>query len=436
MRQLVEKFLADAMIENGGQFPFMANKSRFDPSKDTVYYSGPFWDQQEIAEAIHSLVKGKWLSSGEKVARFEKKFGEQFNFAHNVMVNSGSSANLVMIAALKKRFGWLDGDEIIVSACGFPTTIAPVAQNNLVPLFVDITMDDLNWDLDQVESSIGPRTRAVFMSPVLGNPGDMDRLVAICQLHNIKLIADNCDSLGSRWQGQYITDHAVAASCSFYPAHHICTMEGGMVSSNDPEIVKLARSMAWWGRDCHCVGSQNLISCGMCGERFKQWLPTHDGIVDHKYVFANMGYNLKPLDLQGGIGLIQLTKWDTIHKLRRTNKTKIGNMLERIPGVRIVAEHSSAETSWFGVPVVCESADLKTKLVTHLENNRIQTRNYFAGNILKHPGYCDLGDHALFPNSNSVLSTVFFLGCSPTINEKMLERIKDVINAFVENSNV
>ena len=430
MKELINTFLQQAEEKDSNPFPFLANKKNFDPTKDTVYYSGPFWDHEEITESIHSMIKGKWLSSGEKVARFEKHFGEQFNLAHNLMVNSGSSANLVMIAALKKYFGWQDDDEIIVCVCGFPTSIAPIVQNRLTPVFVDISWNDLNWDLNQVESKITSRTRAVLSSPVLGNPYDYDKIVDICNKYNIKLIADNCDSLGSKWNGRYLTDYAVAASCSFYPAHHLCTMEGGMVSSNNPEIVALARSFSWWGRDCHCVGAQNLIGCGMCGERFKNWLPNYDGIVDHKYVFTNMGYNLKPLDLQGGIGLVQLRKWEQIHTLRRSNKVTIQKHLETISGVRVVEELLQAETSWFGVPVVCDTKDQKQRLVAHLEKNRIQTRNYFAGNILMHSGYQHLDDATKYQNSSQVLDRVFFLGCSPTINDSMITYIRGVIEAF------
>jgi CDP-6-deoxy-D-xylo-4-hexulose-3-dehydrase len=427
MRDKIQQFINSVAADGETLFPYMANNQPFEPGKSTIYYSGPYWDHEEVVEALHSLLKGKWMSSGEKVARFEKHFGEKFGVPHSVMVNSGSSANLVMVAALKKYFGWSDDSEIIVCVCGFPTTIAPILQNQLKPVFVDIDWNDLNWDLSQVEAAITPKTVAVFSSPVLGNPYDFARLQEICQRRNLKIISDNCDSLGSRWRGQYLTDFGVAASCSFYPAHHICTMEGGMVSSPTPEIVALARSFSWWGRDCHCVGAQNLIGCGMCGTRFKQWLPESDVTLDHKYLFTNMGYNLKPLDLQGGVGLVQLKKWDEIHRLRRENKALIQQMLERIPGVRVVNERPEAETSWFGVPVVCESREQKQWLVSFLEASRIQTRNYFAGNILMHPGYQHLGDHRQFPHSTQTLERVFFLGCSPTITEPMLAYMRDVM---------
>ena len=210
--------------------------------KDSVYYSGPYWDDLEAREMIHAVLKGKWLSSGEKVNKFEHEFSKKFNFKYSVMVNSGSSANLVMFAALKKYFGWEDGDEIIVCACGFATTVAPIVQCGLKPVFVDIDFSDLNWDLDEVQSKITERTRAVISSPVLGNPYDIEKIVDICKSNNIELIADNCDSLGSKWKDNYLTDFAVAASCSFYPAHHITTGEGGAVITNDNLLAQIIKS--------------------------------------------------------------------------------------------------------------------------------------------------------------------------------------------------
>ena len=192
------------------------------------------------------------------------------------MVNSGSSANLIMMASLKKYYGWEDGDEVIVSPVGFPTTIAPIVQNGLTPVFVDIETDTLNFDLIEVEKKITPKTVAVILSPVLGNPPDMDMLVQICKLNGVKLVLDNCDSLGSKWNGKYLNEYACAASCSFYPAHHISTAEGGMVSG-PKDLISLARSFAWWGRDCYCVGPANLLACGTCGKRFDKWLPGYEG---------------------------------------------------------------------------------------------------------------------------------------------------------------
>ena len=408
--------------------PYLANKD-WEPGKP-VYYSGPYWDNKELKVTLKSLLGGKWLPAGEEVSRFERKFSKKFNKKHSLMVNSGSSANLIMFSALKKRYGWQDGDEIIVSCVGFPTTIAPIVQCGLTPVFVDIDFSDLNWDVSQIEDKISLRTRGVISSPVLANPYNYDQILDICERNKIKLIADNCDALGSKWRGKYLTDHAIAASCSFYPAHHICTGEGGMVSSDDEELIRIARTLAWWGRDCYCVGSQNKLADGVCTKRFSKWIEKYDGIIDHKYVYTQMGYNLKPLDFQGAVGCVQIDKFEDIHQKRRTNKKLVQEHFEKIPGIRSVEELPHAEASWFGVPIICDSKDTKNRLTQHLEDNKVQTRNYFAGNLLMHPGYSHLDYYKNYPNSCKVLDLVFFVGCSPTITEPMIDYIGTVTSKF------
>jgi CDP-6-deoxy-D-xylo-4-hexulose-3-dehydrase len=426
----VTNFISQLQREGETLFPYLANKNW--KRGDQIFYSGPYWDEREVAAAITTLLEGKWLPAGEEVNKFERAFSKMFEFKHSVMVNSGSSANLVMIAALKKYFGWQDGDEIIVCACGFPTTINPIIQNGLKPVFVDIDYSDLNWNLDQIREKITTKTKAVFSSPVLGNPYDFDKFLDIIHRYNLEYIADNCDSLGSRWRGDLLTKHAVAASCSFYPAHHISTIEGGMVSSNIEEIVQIARSFAWWGRGCYCVGSQNKLPNGVCGNRFDRWLEGYDKDVDHKYVFGVQGYNLKPADLQGSIGLVQLEKQIEIHAIRRLNKARLHEIFSKIPGARVIEEKEHAETSWFGVPIVYE--DGKPNLVKYLEQHGIQTRNYFAGNILAHPGYRHIEPASNYPNASKVLDNVFFLGCSPVITREMIDYIEEVVENYTKNN--
>lgn len=427
VEQEVSKFISELQNKGEKLFPYIHNNN-YVKGENNVYYSGPYWDEKEVTAAVTTLLSGKWLPAGDEVNKFERQFSKKFEFGHSVMVNSGSSANLVMIAALKKYFGWEDGDEIIVCVCGFPTTINPIIQNNLKPVFVDISYTDLNWDINQIKEKITTKTRGLFSSPVLANPYDYDAIIDICHRYNIKLIADNCDSLGSKWKGEYLTKHAVAASCSFYPAHHISTIEGGMVSSNVKEIVDIARSFAWWGRDCYCVGAQNLLECGVCGKRFDRWLEGYDKIVDHKYVFGNIGYNLKPADLQGSIGLVQLEKFDEIHQKRRHNKERLHKIFESIPFCRVIDELPDSETSWFGVPIVFEYD--KSGLVKWLENHKIQTRNYFAGNILMHPAYKHLESASNYPNASKVLDNVFFVGCSPVITDEMIDYIEEVVEEY------
>jgi CDP-6-deoxy-D-xylo-4-hexulose-3-dehydrase len=413
------------------KIPYIYNSHDFVSGVTPVYYSGPYWDDKEINAAINSLQNGKWITTGEKTYKFERTFSKKFNTKYGLMVNSGSSANLVLINALKIKFKWDDDDEIIVSPVGFPTTISVIYQNRLKPVFVDIEWDTLNFDVNKIEEKITSKTKAIFVSPVLGNPPDFDKLIEISEKHNLKLIGDNCDSLGSKWDGKYLNEYYVGYSNSFYPAHHISTGEGGMVCTNDEELIKIARSLAWWGRDCYCVGSANLLSCGTCGKRFDTWLELYDKEIDHKYVFTNMGYNLKPLDLQGAIGIEQVLKFDEIEQKRKISKTKIEEMfLKNIEGVSGVKTLKKSDVSWFGTPFICENYELKTKLVKYLEDNKIQTRNYFAGNILLHPGFQFLDDYSKYPESNKVLDKVFFVGAAPHYNEQIFDYIESVVKKF------
>jgi CDP-4-dehydro-6-deoxyglucose reductase, E1 len=411
--------------------PYIYNKNNFVAGVTPVYYSGPYWNNKEVEAAVCSFLNGNWITAGNNVNKFERKFSDKFNTRRSLMVNSGSSANLVLIAALKKYYNWSDDDEIIVSPTGFPTTISVIYQNRLKPVFVDIEWRTLNFDLDQIESKITSKTRGIFLSPVLGNPPDMDKLVAICDKHGLKLIGDNCDSLGSKWDGKYLNEYCVAYSNSFYPAHHISTGEGGMVCTDIGPLMKEMVSIAWWGRACNCIGAENLRTDGSCGHRFDKWLENYDGIVDHKYIFSNIGYNLKPLDLQGAIGLVQLEKFDEIEQRRKTAKAIIEKIVvDNINEVNGVISLSKADTCWFGTPFICENSEVKHKLVQHLEKHKIQTRNYFAGNILLHPGFKMLGDYKEFPEANKVLDKVFFIGCAPHYTDVVFDYIEEIVKKF------
>ena len=411
--------------------PYVYNAKNFEPGKTNVYYSGPYWDTEEIKVAVNSLINGRWITTGVEVNKFEKKFSKRFNVKYSHMVNSGSSANLVMISALKRRFNWQDDDEILVSPVGFATTVSVIHQNRLKAVFADIEWETLNFDLDKVEAKITPKTKAIFVSPVLGNPPDMDRLMELCEKYDLKLVGDNCDSLGSKWDGKYLNEYYVAFSNSFYPAHHIATGEGGMVCTNDEELKRLITSISWWGRDCYCVGAANLLACGTCGKRFDKWLEGYDKNVDHKYVFGEMGYNLKPLDLQGAIGVVQLSKLDEIEERRANSNKRLTEIFTKhIPNIRAPKVLDKGEPCWFGTPFICEEEGLKHRLVQYLEDNKIQTRNYFAGNILLHPGYKDLDDSSKYPEANTVLDKVFFIGAAPHYTDEVFDYIESVIKEF------
>ena len=410
--------------------PYVPDYSNFVPGQTPVLYSGPYWNHREIEMAQEALLSGQWLAAGEYVARFQNIFAQRFKTKYAHMVNSGSSANLVLIAALKKYFNWQDGDEIIVSPVGFPTTIAPIVQNGLKPVFVDIEMETLNFDLKQVERKITDKTVAIFVSPVLGNPPNMCRLNTLCLINKIELIGDSCDSLGSTWNHTLLNKFYFAWTTSFYAAHHITTGEGGMVCSNDSEFIKLARSLSWWGKDCYCVGKANSLPKGTCGTRFQKWIPALDVVMDHKYVFTNMGYNLKPLDLQGAIGIAQMEKFDEIETKRRDHKKRIGNFFEGKEHVKVVGNLPEADPCWFGVPLLCANKEVKDRLQAYLESHKIQTRSYFAGNILYHPGYKHLGNSVHFPNANKALDLVFFIGCAPHYTDEVINYIGEVVGKW------
>lgn len=424
----INKLVAE-LYKQQNSFSYIAgNKVR---PENAVLYSGPFWDEKEIATMFDCIINSKWFASGTEVAKFENNFSRHFNTKKSVMVNSGSSANLLMIAALKKVLKWNNDDEIILSVVGFPTTLSSVMINNLKPVFCDIEFDSLNFDINQIESLITNKTKAIFISPVLGNPPDFDKLLELKNKYNIELILDNCDSLGSRWRNKYLNEYCIASSCSFYMAHHISTGEGGMISSDNEEVIEEARRMCWWGRDCYCIGKNNTLPCGTCGTRFSNWIKECDFDIDHRYFFTSVGYNLKPLDFQGAIGLEQLKKIDDIERLRRKNKAIVQDIFKKnIENIEFVDETKEAHVSWFGVAIKCKTVNTKTELVKHLENNRIQTRNYFAGNILLQPAYKELGNWKDYPNANKVLSHVFFVGCAPFYNQNDFDYIEKTLKAF------
>ena len=431
--------------------PKFAHGSKpFNPAKPQCLYGGPVYDVEELAAATGALCEGKWSVSGEYVHRFEKLFSEYLGQEESVAVNSGSSADLLMIAAAKARYGWDDGDGILVSPCGFPTTISAITLNGLTPVFVDIEWETLNADHKAIETKLiydcpaPTHIKAIFVSPVLGNPPDMDELVQLGERYGVKILLDGCDSLGSKWRGKHLAHYAAASSCSFFPAHHMSVLNGGMISSNDKELVRIARQLSTWGRGCHCVGAANLLSKGTCGCRFKAWLPDEpDLILDHKYVFERQGYNLQMLDLQGAMGCAQMAKLESIHERRRAAWLRIRHALVTSPlNVRVVnrlyaevdSPLPSSQPSWFGVAIVCRDYAYKRALVSHLEAAGIQTRNMFAENILQQPGYAHLGTATDYPNANQVPRCVFFLGCPPFYSEEHFAHIESTLRSFVPPS--
>ncbi len=403
----------------------------WEPGKP-VLYSGPFWDGAEIEAGVKALTEGRWLAAGINVARFERAFCDKFlPSGQAVMVNSGSSANLVMLSACKEHYGWEDGAEVVVAACGFPTTAAPIIQAGMHPAWVDIEPEHLNIDLVALERVLVRSPAAVLIAPTLGNPPDMERIQEMANRAGTQVLLDGCDSLGSRWRGWNLSHWAVASTCSFFPAHHISTGEGGMVYSADPDLIRIARSYAWWGRGCYCVGAANLGGKGSCGKRFSTWLGDEHGVMDHRYHFERRGYNLKPLDLQGAIGLVQLEKWETIRR-RRAEVWASLRGLDGVAGLRVPKPLSDAVTCWFGVPLIAPDAATSAALVEHLEGRKIQTRRLFAGNLLAHPAFADWGDPDDFPVSTDMARRTCFVGCHPSYTPEVLDWIVRSIKTGME----
>ena len=292
--------------------------------KDFVNYAGPHFNADEIVNAAETLLNG-WLVMGDKCLTFEREFPKQFGKTKGILTNSGSSSNLLMMSALTSKRGYNlpKGTKVLMPIAGFPTTLNPTLQVGFTPVFVDIELESLNLDLDQVEAALinDPEIKVITFAHVLGNPPNMDRLMSLVEKYNLILLEDCCDALGSTYNNRPLGSYGLMASCSFYPAHHMTMGEGGYVATNDGNIDVILRSFREWGRGCYCVGPEaNKLKCGTCGKRFQEWIPTMPGeIFDHKYVYDEIGYNLKPIEIQGAMGLEQLKKLPEIHALRRRN---------------------------------------------------------------------------------------------------------------------
>ena len=412
---------------------------------DFVNYAGPLYDENEVAAAVDTLLKG-WLVMGNDCARFEHRFPKYFDKKHGVLTNSGSSANLLMMSALTSKRGrnLPKGTKVLMPIAGFPTTLNPTLQVGFEPVFVDIEIDTLNLDLDQVESALeaDPDIRVITFAHVLGNPPNMDRLMELVQAYDLILLEDCCDGLGTTYRDQPLGSFGEMASCSFYPAHHITMGEGGFVACKDKLTEDILRSFREWGRGCYCVGPEaNKLKCGSCGSRFNNWIPAlKDEIFDHKYVYDEIGYNIKPIELQASMGLKQLDKIPVIDARRRENHAALFKIFERYEEYFVLPraqEHSNP--SWFAFPLtIKEGAPFtRTDIVDFLEDNRIQTRPYFAGNIMLQPAYTHLMDPVdardNFPVATYAMLNTFFLGTSPVVSLEQIAYIGSMVDKFMSN---
>lgn len=407
----------------------------FIPGKTRVHYAGRVFDERELINAVDAALDFQ-LTHGRFGPEFERKLCEFLGVRQVVPVNSGSSANLVAVAALcarqlKNRLR--PGDEVITPAVTFPTTVAPLVQNQLVPVLVDCQLGNYNIDVEQLEAAYSPRVRALFIPHTLGNPVEMDKVMAFAQAHDLFVIEDTCDALGSKYNGQFVGTFGHLGTLSFYPAHHITTGEGGVVFSNSHRLARLARTIRDWGRDCFC-GYENPPN-GKCGRRFEWQVPGAPGAYDHRYLFTEIGYNLKMTEFQAAVGVAQLGKLPEFIARRKRHFHLIYQALAQFKEWLILPEWSAqSDPSWFAFPL-CIRDDApfeRNQLTTFLESRNVETRYLFAGNILLQPGYRNIQARVVgnLPNSDRVMRNAFFIGVYPGLDEARIAYMLEQFQGF------
>lgn len=408
---------------------------------DRISYASRVFDEKEMMNLADSMLEF-WLTSGRYTEQFEKQFGEYLGTPFVSLVNSGSSANLCAFMALTspllKDRQIKRGDEVITVACGFPTTVTPILQYGAFPVFVDVTIPQYNIDVTQLEAALSPKTKAVMIAHTLGNPFDLKTVKDFCTKHNLWLIEDNCDALGSEYtiDGKTCKTGTVGdiGTSSFYPPHHMTMGEGGAVYTRDPLLHKIIRSMRDWGRDCICPsGVDNL-----CKHRFDKQYGTLPLGYDHKYTYSHFGYNLKATDMQAAVGCAQLEKFPSFVERRRHNFYRLHAALECVQDKLILPEPAAnSNPSWFGFLITCKEGTDRTELVRKIEAENIQTRALFAGNLTRHPcfdqirgtdAYRVVGDLSV---TDRIMKDTFWVGVYPGMTDAMIDKMVEVIKASV-----
>ena len=407
-----------------------------------IKYAGPYFDSSEYKNAIKSLLDG-WLVLGARAIEFEKSFPKKLGKNFGLLTNSGSSANLLMMSTLKSKnlYNLPPGTKVLTPIAGFPTTINPIFQVGFEPVFVDIELDTMNIDLELAEKALQEHDiKVITFAHVLGNPPNMHKLMGLVRKYDLILLEDCCDALGSFYDGLPLGSFGAMASCSFYPAHHITIGEGGFVATNTPEQERVVRSFREWGRACYCVGKANLAAKGTCGKRFSSWLPTlPDHTFDHKYVYSEIGYNMKPIEMQAAIGLAQMRKLKEIGTLRRRNHTALNDIFQNYEEYFYLPKATpKSNPDWFAYALTVKDNSIfsRSDFCTFLEDHKIQTRPYFAGNIMLQPAYTDRMPTeeviSNYPVARKVTTDTFFLGCSPVITMEKIGYIETVVEKFMK----
>ncbi|MBP1672508.1 MAG: Lipopolysaccharide biosynthesis protein rfbH [Bacteroidetes bacterium] len=407
----------------------------FQPGISRINYAGRVFDETELTNAVEASLDF-WLTEGRFSEAFCEKIADFLEIEHVLLTNSGSSANLLALSALTslklgdKRLQ--PGDEVITVAAGFPATVTPIIQNNLVPVFVDISLPTYNVDIEMLKKAITEKTKCIFIAHTLGNPFDLDSIVQIAKEHNLWLIEDNCDAFGSEYRGQKTGTFGDLSTISFYPAHHITTGEGGAVCTNDPLLAEIVRSFRDWGRDCYCAGGEN----NTCGKRFTQQFGNLPIGFDHKYVYSEIGYNLKMTDIQAAIGSAQIDKLPDFCKKRKEHYKKWYQIFNQYPDYFILPEKTeNSDPAWFAFIVsIKEDAPFSRNQITeHFNNSLIETRNLFAGNMTKQPAFLNknhiIADH--LNQTDFVMNNTFFLGTYPGLTQEMFDFAEQVLADFI-----
>lgn len=418
-------------------------KKEFKPGETFVNYGGRYFDDAEMVNLVDSSLDF-WLTAGPWAAKFEKAFAKWLGVRFCSLTNSGSSANLLAFSALtspelgERRIK--RGDEVITVACGFPTTVTPCIQYGAVPVFVDVTVPEYNIDVTRLEDALSPKTKAVMIAHSLGNPFDLKAVKDFCDRHGLWLVEDNCDALGSTYEidGEICKTGTIGdiGTSSFYPPHHMTMGEGGAVYTDNPLLHRLVNSFRDWGRDCWCMGGVD----NTCGCRFTKQFGDLPVGYDHKYVYSHFGYNLKVTDMQAAIGCAQLGKLDDIVERRRHNFKILREGLEGTPWLILPEPQKNSDPSWFGflISVEPDAPFTRNDLSKYLEDHRIQTRNLFAGNLVKHPafdqmresgeGYRVVGDLKV---TDFVMNGTLWIGVYPGMSDEMLHHMISTIREFV-----
>lgn len=412
------------------------DNKEFIPGKTRVNYAGRVFNESELVNAVEASLDF-WLTEGRFSEEFAEKIADFLGVEHVLLTNSGSSANLLAFSALtSEKLGdkrLKAGDEVISVGASFPATITPIIQYGLVPVMIDVELPTYNIDVEMMRRAISDKTRCIFIAHTLGNPFDLDSVMEIAEEFNLWVIEDNCDAFGSKYSGKFTGTFGHLSTISFYPAHHITTGEGGAICTNDPQLANLVRAFRDWGRDCYCAGGEN----NTCGKRFSQQFGNLPFGYDHKYVYSEIGYNLKMTDIQAAIGAAQIEKLHGFGEKRKANFNEWKRIFGQFPEYFILPEATAkSDPSWFSfILTLTKNCPFKRDEITRFfDQNLIETRNLFAGNITKQPAFVNkewrIAEN--LDNTDYIMNNTFFLGTYPGLTSEMFEYVEGVLNDFVK----